>query len=323
MKRFKNILVLYNRDLGAESLLARAQALARANTAKLTILEVVNQLPSDLLALLGPPTSGEPDLQALYLEERRYHLQRLAVSIEADGVPVEVEVRSGTAFLETIRRVLRHGHDLVLLTADSVQGLHSITFGSTSMHLMRKCPCPVWVMKPNAEPRFNRILAAIDPPVGDGGASPLDIKILQLASSLSRIDGCALDILHAWDLTGRDLETSRSETTEQGMKELLERNRQAHEGAVERLLGQLELNGSGPNIHVVRGEPWSIIPRFARRNAVDLIVMGTVTRTGVAGFLIGDTAEHVLQQISCSVLTVKPESFETPVKLEEQAEAAP
>jgi nucleotide-binding universal stress UspA family protein len=47
---------------------------------------------------------------------------------------------------------------------------------------------------------------------------------------------------------------------------------------------------------------------------VELLVMGTVCRTGVAGFLIGNTAEGVLDQINCSVLTLKPEGFKTPVR---------
>jgi nucleotide-binding universal stress UspA family protein len=49
---------------------------------------------------------------------------------------------------------------------------------------------------------------------------------------------------------------------------------------------------------------------------VDVIVMGTVCRTGVAGFFIGNTAEKILNQVECSVLTVKPEGFESPITLD-------
>ncbi len=45
--------------------------------------------------------------------------------------------------------------------------------------------------------------------------------------------------------------------------------------------------------------------------------MGTVSRTGVAGLLIGNTAERILRQVDCSVLTVKPDGFITPVRLSE------
>jgi nucleotide-binding universal stress UspA family protein len=49
---------------------------------------------------------------------------------------------------------------------------------------------------------------------------------------------------------------------------------------------------------------------------IDLLVMGSVCRTGIAGFLIGNTAEEVINQVDCSVLTLKPKGFITPVTLE-------
>ena len=61
-----------------------------------------------------------------------------------------------------------------------------------------------------------------------------------------------------------------------------------------------------------------MIPALAAANEIELIVMGTVSRTGIAGLLIGNTAEKVLRQVDCSVLTVKPEGFITPVKLDAQ-----
>lgn len=54
---------------------------------------------------------------------------------------------------------------------------------------------------------------------------------------------------------------------------------------------------------------------FARRSRVDLIVMGTVARTGIAGIPMGNTAEAVLDRVDCSYLTVKPERFECPIEL--------
>ena len=57
-----------------------------------------------------------------------------------------------------------------------------------------------------------------------------------------------------------------------------------------------------------------MIPRLASSQQVDLIVMGTVCLTGLPGLFIGNTAENVLQQVDCSVLTVKPGGFVSPVK---------
>ena len=52
---------------------------------------------------------------------------------------------------------------------------------------------------------------------------------------------------------------------------------------------------------------------MAKQLAADVIVMGTVARTGVPGFIMGNTAETILNQIDCSVLAIKPPGFETPV----------
>lgn len=73
-----------------------------------------------------------------------------------------------------------------------------------------------------------------------------------------------------------------------------------------------------PRLHLIEGDPVERIPELVMEQGIDLLVMGTVCRTGIAGFLIGNTAEEVLNRIDCSVLTVKPEGFITPVILEDK-----
>jgi len=240
----------------------------------------------------------------------------MVASIRQDGVDVGASLLVGRPFLEVIRAVLREDYDLVVMTADIWRGLRRIGFGSTSMHLMRKCPCPVWVMQPRAERRFRRIMATVDPDVTAVQPGALELKILQLASSLARMEDCRLDVLHAWDFSGADLDTSRSEISERIMNDLIERNRTAHREALSRLLERIDLAGVDFEVHLPKGDPGREIPQAAREMAVDLIVMGTVGLSGIAGFLIGDTAELVLRQVECSVLTVKPDGFATPVTIE-------
>jgi nucleotide-binding universal stress UspA family protein len=38
--------------------------------------------------------------------------------------------------------------------------------------------------------------------------------------------------------------------------------------------------------------------------------MGTISRTGFPGVTIGNTAETILQSVTCSVLAVKPDGFQ-------------
>jgi nucleotide-binding universal stress UspA family protein len=53
-----------------------------------------------------------------------------------------------------------------------------------------------------------------------------------------------------------------------------------------------------------RGNPAAAIKDFAQAGAYDLIVMGTLGRTGIAHFLLGSVAERVVRTASCAVLTV-------------------
>jgi len=61
------------------------------------------------------------------------------------------------------------------------------------------------------------------------------------------------------------------------------------------------------------GDAAEAIQRLVRKLEIDLLVMGTVCRTGIPGFLIGNTAERVLDVVDCSVLVVKPVGFVSPV----------
>lgn len=57
---------------------------------------------------------------------------------------------------------------------------------------------------------------------------------------------------------------------------------------------------------VLCGIPYKEICRYADREGMDLIVIGTHGRTGLSHLLIGSTTERVVQQASCPVLSIKP-----------------
>ena len=56
---------------------------------------------------------------------------------------------------------------------------------------------------------------------------------------------------------------------------------------------------------VVRGVPYEEILKFAKEKGVDLIVMGTQGRSGLDRVIFGSTAEKVVRNSDCPVLTVK------------------
>ncbi len=56
---------------------------------------------------------------------------------------------------------------------------------------------------------------------------------------------------------------------------------------------------------VVQGIPFAEIISIAKTNKVDMIVMGTHGRTGLAHIMIGSVSEKVVRKAHCPVLTVR------------------
>ena len=82
---------------------------------------------------------------------------------------------------------------------------------------------------------------------------------------------------------------------------------------VDELLGRYALDDIRHDTHVLKGEAGDRILELASESKADLLVMGTVRRTGVPDFFVGNTAEKVLQHLDCSLLAVKPKGFVTPL----------
>ena len=312
MRRFKNILVFTDGDARSEVALDRGAALAERNGAQLTAVSVLESLPRELQRLSA--AAHPADLWDLALRERKERLDRVVAGSWNENQSFATKVLCGSPITEVIKEVLQQGHDLVVMAAEGEGGVKEVLFGNVSTQLMRRCPCPVWVMKSGQRARYERVMAAVDPITADGGHESLNHKIMQMASSLARIEEARLHVLHAWSAVTEPISVfGRLPLSE---PKLVADARQAHQIALCKLLQESDVEGLGMDVHLVRGEAGNLIPRLAQAMEVDVIVMGTVCRTGVRGMLIGNTAEKVLRKVGCSVLVVKPDGFISPVTSE-------
>ena len=172
MKRFRDILCVVEPGDTSKDALARAVTLAQNNQASLTVVSVADAVTAGIGMRKGGPISA--DLQEALVNT---HEQGLEALVEAyrKQILIETKVLVGVPFLEVVREVLRNGHDLVIKVPENPEWLDRL-FGSDDMHLMRKCPCPVWMIKPQA----GEILSAYSgggrcrrrPPTGGTGNSP-------------------------------------------------------------------------------------------------------------------------------------------------------
>lgn len=315
MKRFKNILLVCDFKLKQQMAVDRAVSLARQNGASLTVFSVVREGSMGVDAAKSVPIPIAVLLEQMVADHRE-KLDDLVTPMRRQGVDARAQVVTGIPFLEIIRKVLRDKHDLVMLAAEGKGGLKERLFGSTSMHLMRKCPCPVWVVKPAKRFRHQKILAAVDTTdeFPDHERQTLNTLIMQLASSLARMDNGELHVIQAWSVFAEGYMEVRGGLSEQSIRKLRKQAKREYAAGLDALLKAVKLEDVAVHRHLPRSDnPSRAIIKLAKSNGIDLLVMGSVCRTGIAGFFIGNTAEKVLSEVNCSVLTVKPEGFATPV----------
>lgn len=321
MRRFSNILIIADAALESSVALERAVALALSNQASLTLVDIVGSIPTEMKMAITAVTPEE--LCDIAVSEKRKQLQKTVKSAAKRGANIETNVLTGKPFLEIIHQVLRNKHDLVIKCVEPSENLKDVLFSSTDMHLMRKCPCPVWIIKPTEHQHCRRILAAVDQDPEHAVKDVLNRQILEMSTSLALAEFSELHIVHAWHLVSeKHLRSGSTGVSDAEVDSMVAEEASDRMRWLENLVNTYGAKADkdavdylNPQLHVIKGDAKHIVPTKARELDVDLVVMGTVARTGIAGFFMGNTAESILTQLDCSVLTVKPPGFVSPVTL--------
>ncbi len=226
------------------------------------------------------------------------------------GVDADCRLAYGPAWHEIINEVLARTYDIVIVGTRNLSGVKRMLMGSTAMKLLRYCPCPVWVTKPDSETDTKSILVATD-------LSAVGEHAVEVAVAMAKAEEAELHIVHAVEYP-----LERPLRLSQALAEDIKQYREQVRAAAENTLhAQLEADhvadlSSPPHIHFSDDVPESAIFDVIQDHKIDLVVMGTVARGGLKRFLIGNTAERILPELPCSVLAVKPTDFVCPISPE-------
>jgi universal stress protein E len=305
MLKFSNILVHYDSRADNHPGVKYAAELAKANSGRLKIVEMIPDFPWLTRQFVGGYERVIEDIT----QAKARHLDEVAGPFREQGIAVTTKVLDGRTSVAMIHEVLRDDHDLVIKVAKGQHSRQTGFFGTTATRLLRKCPCPVLILKPDHPCCCERVVAAVSA-IFDGGLhAKLNKQIIRLATEAAT--NGSPQIVSAWSVYGEDILKDRMNA-----KELDELRDQAHRHAerkLDDLLIDLNLGIGSENVRVLSGEPAEVISNFVHEHDTDLLVMGTVARAGIAGLLTGNTAEHLLNRVECSVLAIKPEGFVSPL----------
>jgi nucleotide-binding universal stress UspA family protein len=310
---FRNVLVATDFSEVAAAALGRAAALADDPAVKLTVLHVVTDVAG---VVPGTSFAGHwriPPGELHHAEEKLRHqaTERLGAWLAPfvrPGREVWSEVRVGVPFVEIIRAVLKNQHDLVIAGTRGQMLLGRFLVGSTAERLVRKCPCPVWVVHPRHEWPVRSVLAPID-------LTEVSGKSFRLACALGQMAAAPVTALYVFNFPSAEVVTLPVGVAELGPPPTRQAVRRQAADQLNAFVKEHAPAGMPVKQQLGVGYPWRVITQAAGRLDAGLIVMGSVGRRGIPGFLIGNTAEKVLRHCDRSILTVKPDGFVSPVTL--------
>ena len=295
-------------------------AIAQGSGAQLTLLDVFEPLPSWRQAVNVEGRTIE--VQKLMLEDRQEQLREL-IAAAGGSSDTEVMTMLGRPFIEVIRYVTTNQCDLVIVGEPKppAQGYRGVR--PQVMQLLRKCPVPVWVLRP-APSTQPRVLALIDPDDRDPVRSGLNDLVMETAISVARAKNTELHVATAWHLPGEaSLRSSPFVSIPPAELDLmLDASQEEAASRQNAFVSQRAVPEVETFAHLVYGAPNDVLPNLASELEISLIVMGTVARTGLSGLIMGNTAETILRSVDCSVLALKPEGFVSPVQPHEGSAAS-
>lgn len=307
INRFKKILFFADGAKGELAALRRSYGLAVDNDAELTVMGVVDEVSTDDRRL--QPSIDR--LQKTIMRDKTGELDGLIEHILAGTGKkpfINKIVVPGKDYIEVIRKISESKFDLLVKSSNPGSAVTSTLFGNTDLRLLHYCPCPVLILKPQRRKNIRNVLATVDPIVDTVESSALNAAIMDMAISVAELEQADLHLLHV-------LEHPLPERRGQHKDAFKALEKSLKEDAEKKMTRLVEDYEHVPlTEHLIKGKPHSTIARFIRDQEIDLVVMGSVARSGIPGFFVGNTAEKILDHVDCSVLVLKPRGWKTPVK---------
>ncbi|MDX1444474.1 MAG: universal stress protein [Gammaproteobacteria bacterium] len=304
MSDYQKILVVVDPKMERDIALIRGIELAKRSGAKLHLLLV------DYNSALFRARFIDPELlrQAIegYLDVRRKWLDTELAKLQETGIEAEGRVVWHRPAHEEIAHVASELRpDLVIKAATPVRGLDRILGTPEDRHLVRLCPTPLMLVNPQSSTIPQKILAAVDPFDTHDKPHALNDEVLKAALRMAYAADARVDVAHAYEyLPAAAPVGAETVFADAGV---FERVREEHREEFIRFGKSHSIPED--QMHLREGEPWQVISELADDMNIDLVVLGTVQRSGLKRVMMGATAESILSELRCDILVLKPEGF--------------
>ncbi len=311
METYQNILVVVDPTTDDQKALKRAIELASLvySTSKVEIKIIaflsIFDFSYEMTTILS---SHERNImRQSVIKDKELWLQNIVNSLNTK-FKVECKVIwHNRPFEAVIEQVIANKHNIVIKGTHQHDKLKSVIFTPTDWHLLRKCPCPVLLVKEHSWPKNGNIIAAVNVGSDEEEHHTLNIKITEEANQLASLIKANVHLVNSFPGTPVNIAIEIPEFNSSEYNDAMLKH---HQEAM--LEHANKFNIDIKNTFVEEGLPETIIEQVANRLDAELVILGTVGRTGISAALIGNTAEHVIDHLNCDVLALKPDSYASP-----------
>jgi universal stress protein E len=308
--KFRRILLAV-KELEAKSLPAvlKAAQLARACGAE---VELFHTLATPVYAdLYSSSDRSLEDRERALRQQALRRLETIADRLRQHSIPVSVSAEwDFPAYEAIVRRARRIKADLIVVQRHAGRHTAPWLLRLTDWELLRLSPMPVLLVKSARPLRHPVILAAVDPTHANAKPSSLDKDILGVGDLLSEKLRGSLHAVHAYAripfgaMPPFVVSPGAIESVERQSEKLARKN-------FERVVGTARIAKS--HRYLIGSPPVEAIREAARKSRCAIVVMGAISRSGLKRLLIGNTAEQILDDLSCDLMIVKPRRFRNKV----------
>lgn len=289
MNQLKQILVAWDFSPGAEAALTQALRLAKWNQSRLTVLHVIAEEAIEDLALASnqPRASVEATARQTAQAEMEARLAR-------EGIEASARVVIGSPLHELLTAVSTMPADLLVAGARS-ERRPGASAGTLAAKLMRKAATKVMLVQPGHTGSYRQIVACVD-------FSETSAEAAKQALRVAAHDGSQVHCLHVYEPPWHDLQHRMPSLVME--PDFRSRFETAMRARLREFAGSV---GADPKLAALFGAEHHShgIAEFAHQIKADLIVLGTHGRSHTQYMLLGSTAEGLLRDLECSVLTIR------------------
>ncbi|WP_417881181.1 universal stress protein UspE [Vibrio sp.] len=309
MNSYKNILVVADVNNVEQSALARAFQIVRdlPNPAPITFFLSIYDFSYDMTSMLS---SEERDaMRRGVIQQREGWMKEVAQPYLKAGVELNIKVVwHHRPYEAIIGEVFSGGYDIVLKTTRQHDVLESVFFTPTDWHLLRKCPCPVLLVKNHDWPVNGNIIASVHVGSENTTHTVLNESMVEQGFKFSKQLNAELFLVNSYPVTPANITVELPEFDPTSYTDAV---RGFHLTAMKALRQKYGIDEEHTRVN--EGLPEDVIPKVAKELDVGLVILGTTGRTGLSAVFIGNTAENVIDKINCDVLALKPEGFISPL----------